>query len=150
MKLAPSLTLLTASSTTGITSTLTYTKGTSWIAIGWNPMVGAMVGTPSKQANGILCDAGGAKGILITSSSKAGVKTADAGAVTGVTGIKCTQSGGKTILTFTRPFNNGVANYAQISTTSTTATMFAAGNVPTFAAETGRPAIMSSVAIKYK
>jgi hypothetical protein len=68
-------------------------------------------------------------------AGKAGVKTADAGAVTGVTGIKCTQSGGKTILTFTRPFNNGVANYAQISTTSTTATMFAAGNVPTFAAQ---------------
>jgi hypothetical protein len=95
----------------------------------FNPVDNSMPGNSTAQANGVLCNParGVATGILITAFGKAGVNTGDTGAVQGVSGLTCSQVGGVTTLAWTRPFRNGMANYAQLSTTGPTRTQCVAG-----------------------
>ncbi len=96
------------------------------VGIAFNPTERAMAGPPKAMANGVLCSptTGVVTPILITGIGKAGVRTGDASAGQGVTGLSCGLVGGGTVLTFTRPFDNGVANYAQIGTTGLTRTQY--------------------------
>ncbi len=61
----------------------------------------------------------------------------DIPALTSVEGATCSIVNGVATLTFTRPYDNLVANYAQISLSEKTRTMFAVGTTPAFGDEDG-------------
>jgi hypothetical protein len=85
-----------------------------------------MAGPATSKANGVLCSpaTGVVTPILITGFGKAGVRTGDASAGLGVTGLSCGLVGGVTTLTFSRVYDNGVANYTQLNTTGLTRTQY--------------------------
>ncbi len=93
------------------------------MGIAFNPVEHAMGGQPTALANGVLCSpvTGSALvGIRITGFGKAAVKVGDAPALEGVTGATCATVNGVTTLSWTRRYDNRVANYTQLNITGTT------------------------------